>query len=140
MYNMIPFHSRRHPVMTAFDAPFFREFFAEPGRMPMRVDVIRQEDSYQLKADLPGANKDDIRIEVKDGILTIAAEVNASKKEEKDGYIYNERRFGSMERSFQLDSINEEGITAEYTDGVLTVTLPRIKDEDKPDTRMIAIQ
>lgn len=140
MYTMIPFNTRRNTMMDAFDHPFFREFFAEPGKMSMRVDVIRQEDSYQLKADLPGAAKDDIRIEVKDDILTISAEVNTAKKEEKEGYICNERRYGRMERSFRLEDINEEGITAEYTDGVLTVTLPRLKDEDKPGTRMIAIE
>lgn len=139
MYTMIPFHTRRNPMMYAFD-PFFREFFEEPDKAPMRVDVLKQEDSYQLKADLPGAAKEDIRIEVKDDILTISAEMNASKKEEKDGFICNERCFGSMKRSFRLEDINEEGITAEYTDGVLTVTLPRLKDEDKPGTRMIAIQ
>lgn len=141
MYTMIPFHHRnRNNLMTAFDTPFFREFFAEPGKMTMRVDVIRQEENYQLKADLPGANKDDIRLELKDGVLTISAEVNVSKKEEKEGYIYNERRYGRRERSFQLEDIDEENITADYTDGVLTVTLPRMKTEEKPDARLISIQ
>lgn len=138
---MIPMHNRpRHPMMTAFDTPFFREFFAEPGKMSMRVDVIRQEDAYQLKADLPGACREDLSLKVDDGVLTISAEVNAAKKEERDGYIISERRFGRRERSFRLEDIDEAGITADYADGVLTVTLPRVKAEDKPGVRMIEIK
>ena len=138
---MIPMHNRpRHPMMNAFDTPFFREFFAEPGKMSMRVDVIRQEDAYQLKADLPGVSRENLHLQVDGGVLTIAAEVNASKQEEQNGYVLSERRSGRVERSFRLEDIDEAAITADYVDGVLTVTLPRLKAEDKPGLRVIDIQ
>jgi HSP20 family protein len=138
---MIPMHNRpRHSMMTAFDTPFFREFFAEPGKLSMRVDVIRQEDAYQLKADLPGVSRENLQLKVEDGILTIAAEMNQEKKETQEGYVLSERRSGRMERSFRLEDIDENAITADYVDGVLTVTLPRIKAEDKPGLRMIDIR
>lgn len=138
---MIPMHNRpRQSMMSAFDTPFFREFFAEPGKMSMRVDVIRQEDAYQLKADLPGVSRENLHLQVDGGVLTIAAEVNASKQEEQNGYVISERRSGHMERSFRLEDIDEAAITADYVDGVLTVTLPRLKAEDKPGLRVIDIQ
>ena len=138
---MIPMHNRpRQSMMNAFDTPFFREFFAEPGKMSMRVDVIRQEDAYQLKADLPGVSRENLHLQVDGGVLTIAAEVNASKQEEQSGYVLSERRSGRMERSFRLEDIDEAAITADYVDGVLTVTLPRLKAEDKPGLRVIDIQ
>lgn len=138
---MIPMNNRpRHSMMSAFDTPFFREFFAEPDKLSMRVDVIRQEDAYQLKADLPGVSRENLHLQVDGGVLTIAAEVNAAKQEEQDGYVLSERRSGRMERSFRLEDIDEAAITADYVDGVLTVTLPRLKAEDKPGLRVIDIQ
>ena len=138
---MIPMHNRpRHPMMNAFDTPFFREFFAEPDKLSMRVDVIRQEDAYQLKADLPGVSRENLQLKVEDGILTIAAEMNQEKKETQEGYVLSERLSGHMERSFRLEDIDEAAITADYVDGVLTVTLPRLKAEDKPGLRVIDIQ
>jgi HSP20 family protein len=105
----------------------------------MRVDVIRQEEEYLLTADLPGAKKEDVKIQITDGVMTISAEINSEKKEEKEGYIYSERRSGRMERSFSLEGINEDGITAAYENGVLTIHLPRVKEEEKENTRMIDI-
>ena len=73
--------------------------------------------------------------------MTISAEYNQNdeKKDECGKYIYRERRFGSMKRSFNVsDGINEDGITAEFKDGVLTLNLPKV-EEAKHETHTIAI-
>ena len=117
MYKMIPYR-RAHlsPMMPSlFNDPMMREFFNDSSNLPtMNVDVHEEENEYVLEADLPGIDKKDINLEVKDGVLTISADVNNEKKEEKKNYVYSERRCGHVERSFNLDGIDENGIKADY--------------------------
>ena len=72
-------------------------------------------------------------------LLTISADVNNEKKEEKKNYVYSERRCGHVERSFNLDGIDENGIKADYDKGVLTINLPKLHEEPKPEGKKIAI-
>ena len=71
--------------------------------------------------------EDDFTWVVEDGVLTIAVEQKTETNEEDKArnYVYRERRTSSMSRSFSLEGVNEEGITAEYVDGVLHLTLPK---------------
>lgn len=138
MYTLVPFH---HAMNTAF-APFFndrftREFFAPLPEL--RVDVREREDAYLLEADLPGMKKEDISLDVSDGVLTISADLHNEKKEEKDGYVCSERRSGHVQRSFNLEDIDLSGIRADYHDGVLMVLLPKEKHEEKKNGFKIAI-
>jgi len=90
MYKMIPYR-RAHlsPMMPSlFNDPMMREFFNDSSNLPtMNVDVHEEENEYVLEADLPGIDKKDINLEVKDGVLTISADVNNEKKEEKKNSI-----------------------------------------------------
>ena len=72
---------------------------------------------------------------------TTAEEPSAAekKKEEKKNYVYSERRCGHVERSFNLDGIDENGIKADYDKGVLTINLPKLHEEPKPEAKKIAI-
>ena len=72
-------------------------------------------------------------------MLTIAADVNTAKQEEREGYIRSERRSGHMERRFSLEGVRQEEITARSENGVLTVTLPREVPENGREPRRIAI-
>ena len=142
MYKMIPYR-RAHlsPMMPSlFNDPMMREFFNDSSNLPtMNVDVHEEENEYVLEADLPGIDKKDINLEVKDGVLTISADVNNEKKEEKKNYVYSERRCGHVERSFNLEGIDENGIKADYDKGVLTINLPKLHEEPKPEGKKIAI-
>ena len=142
MYKMIPYR-RAHlsPMMPSlFNDPMMREFFNDSSNLPtMNVDVHEEENEYVLEADLPGIDKKDINLEVKDGVLNISADVNNEKKEEKKNYVYSERRCGHVERSFNLDGIDENGIKADYDKGVLTINLPKLHEEPKPEGKKIAI-
>lgn len=89
-----------------FNDHFMREFFDASNAPEMRVDVREKEDAFLLEADLPGVKKEDISLEVNDGVLTISADINQEKKETKEGYVCNERRCGHVERSFNLEGID----------------------------------
>ena len=93
----------------------------------MRTDVIEKDDCYQLEAELPGFNKEDISIDLKNDTLTISASHNENNDEkDKDGkYIRRERRSSSYQRSFHVEGLKPEDIIAQYKNGVLTVNLPK---------------
>ena len=106
----------------------------------IRTDIQDKGDHYLLEADLPGFKKDDIHIDVENGAMTITAERH-SEHEEKDkqgNYVRCERSYGSYQRSFDLSGIDEDNLQAAYADGVLKLTLPKVK-EHKPETRSVNI-
>ena len=144
MMNMIPYYTARtlrtRPAVLPFADDFFRSFFAETAAPTMRVDVEDKGDSYLLTADLPGLKREDVRISVEDGVLTIAAEYNTEQTEEDKNrrYLCRERRFRSLRRSFSTEGIDEMGISAQYIDGVLHLTLPKLT-EQKSGARQIEI-
>ena len=72
-------------------------------------------------------------------MLTIAADFNTNKADKKEAYLYSERRSGHMERSFNLEGIDQEHITADYVDGVLSVRLPKMHKAEEKNSRRIAI-
>ena len=78
--------------------------------------------------------------DAQDGVLTISANMNNERKSDKNGYVYSERRTGTFRRSFNLEGIREDAITARYEDGILTLYLPKVKlEEERPQVRRIAI-
>ncbi len=93
----------------------------------MRTDVIEKENAYQLEAELPGFNKEDISIDLKNDTLTIKASHNENKdeKDENGRYIRRERRSSSYERSFHVEGLKPEDIVAQYRNGILTVHIPK---------------
>ena len=93
----------------------------------MRTDVIEKDNCYQLEAELPGFNKEDIKIDLKNDTLTISASHNENKdeKDENGKYIRRERRSSSYQRSFHVEGLKPEDIIAQYRNGVLTVNLPK---------------
>ena len=101
MYTLVPFRrnlSRELPTPFANDN-FFRSFFDMSdmlGPAGFRVDVREDDKAYQLEAELPGVPKDKLNVCVDDGTLTISADLNEEKKEEKANYLYSERRSGHV--------------------------------------------
>lgn len=141
MFGMIPFDRSDNNVFDTFDN-FARDFFRRSNTdLPaFRTDIRDTGDGYVLEAELPGFNKEDISLDLKDGILTITATHSATKDSgSEDGtYIRRERRFGSFQRSFDVSGIDERGITAGYDSGVLSVRLPKVKPAE-PETFRINI-
>ena len=100
--------------------------------------MLDRGDHYSLEAELPGVRKEDVQVSVENGVLTISANTGTENEQKTDNYIYRERRYGSMQRAFSLEGIREDGISAEYKDGVLRLNLPKEIDP-APAKRLIDI-
>jgi len=112
----------------------------ETGNWTPTVDVVENNDNYLVKADIPGVKKDDLKLDVKDGTLTIKGEKKQEEKVEKNNYIRIERSYGSFVRNFTLPTnVDASKINAKFTDGVLEITIPK-KEEAKPKEIKINVQ
>ena len=143
-----PFESLREEIDRLFDdfgrgfwRPFGRSLLsAEPlfrseltlATMPA-VDVVESEKAYELTAELPGMDEKNIEVKVVNGNLTIKGEKQEEKEEKKKDYYLHERNFGSFERSFGIpEGVDADKIEASFKKGVLTVTLPKKAEAQKP--------
>jgi len=116
-------------------------FAAEPlwrheltwGAAAPAVDVAESEKAYEITAELPGMDEKNIEVKVGDDSLTIKGEKQEEKEEKKKDYYLHERHFGSFERSFGLpEGVDTSKIEAAFKKGVLTVTLPKKPEAQKP--------
>jgi HSP20 family protein len=96
------------------------------------MDLVETEDHLVLKADLPGLERGDVNIEIKDGVLTVSGERKAEHEERTDGYYRVERAFGGFSRSLTLpEHVDAERINASFDKCVLEVRIPK-PEERKP--------
>ena len=141
MFGMIPFDRRDDNLFDVFDN-FEKKFFGNTNAsLPaFRTDIRDQGDKFLLEAELPGFQKEDISLELKEGILTIKAEhkENQDQKDDKGNYIRRERRYGSFPRTLYGSGIDGDAITALYHKGALGLTPPK-PGPVVPETRQIAI-
>ena len=125
------------------DFPFFddntesnveKKLYGRRGKNLMKTDIKETEDGYELEMDLPGFTKDEIKVSLENGYMTISAAKGLDKDEQdkKSGrYIRKERYAGSCERSFYVgEDITEEDIKGEFKHGILKLFVP--KKEAKP--------
>lgn len=152
MFSMIPYFNtgsvrvrdnRRDNSLSPFADNFFRAFFdGDWATGQMRVDVQDKGDHYLLEADLPGMQRENVHVDVDEGVLTIRAESGESKEEKgkENGYLCRERRYASMSRSFTLNGIKENEIGAQFQDGVLRLTLPKDVEAPVETKRVIEIK
>ena len=143
-----PFESFRQEIDRLFDdfgrgfwQPFRRSTFAtEPllGReltldTAPAVDIAENEKAYEITAEVPGMDEKNIEVKVANGNLTIKGEKQEEKEEKKKDYYLRERNFGSFERSFSVpEGVDADKIEANFKKGVLTVTLPKKPEAQKP--------
>ena len=109
------------------------DFFAVPTRNSStnypQVDVREEKTSFVIEAELPGLTEKDIDVKVEDNLITISSKKDDEVKEEKNGYIIRERRSASFSRAFTLpDNVDKEHIEAHYTNGLLTLSIPKTKE------------
>lgn len=119
-----------------FDDDFFRDdFFDRKDRMNynlMKTDIREDDKSYLLEVDLPGYSKDDIKIDITDGYLTINAKVEKEDNDENKNYVRRERFTGEVSRSFYVgEEIKEDEVKASFKNGILTLEVPKLSLEDK---------
>lgn len=138
MMYMTPFDRRNSSLFDAFDKMMNDTFSGgmDGQCAPCRTDILDGGDKFVLKADMPGFQKENIKVSVKDGALTISAE---RKEPENVKYVSRERRYNSLSRSFDLEGIDTGRITASYLNGVLELELPKVA-QAKPDLQQIEIK
>lgn len=112
-----------HEVVESFFNDFFYPNFYQPHYM--KADIRENEKEYIVEVEMPGVNKEQVNIELRDDRLTVSVVQNEEIKEEGSNYIRRERRSGSMSRTFIVEDVDEEKVSAKLKDGVLTVTLPK---------------
>lgn len=133
------FESHLTPLLTSSGGTALTFPGSQQG---IRVDLFETDDEYQLTADVPGYGKKDIKLDVSDDILTITAQKEASKEEDKGEWHFRERTAMNASRSMRLpDSVNVDAIKASFpkSDGVLRVTLPKKPVEERKKTKSIKI-
>ncbi len=138
MMNITPFE-RNFDVFNPFAD--FDKFYSGREVPSMRTDIKDNGDAFELSAELPGFNKEDINIDIDKDRLVISAE-HSENKEEKDEngkYIRRERSYGSFTRSFDISAVNASAISAKYENGVLTLNMPK-KSPEQEGTRRLQIQ
>lgn len=109
-----------------------RETSMYRGELVPVVDISEDQNNYYLHIELPGVDKDEVKIQYEDGLLTITGQKKANKGDEKLTYHRVERIFGKFERSFRVPAaILSNSINANFKNGLLTITLPKA-EEAKP--------
>ncbi len=110
----------------------------------MSTDIRELDGAYEIDMELPGFRKEDVQAELKDGYLTISACRNDEKeeKDEKQKYIRRERYSGCYQRSFFVgDGVKQEDIKAKFSNGILTVSVPKIEKQHEVEQKnYIAIE
>lgn len=99
--------------------------FMTTTRNEMKCDIYEKDGKYHIEMDVPGYNKNDISIEVKDGYLTVTAEKSNEENTEEKNYIKRERVYGKYQRSFYLGDLDTDNVEASFTDGTLKVVVPK---------------
>ena len=114
-----------------FYSPFFAPLRARTDagtyNWAPSVDISETDDNFEVRAELPGVAKDDLHVSVKDNLLTLSGEKRQENvDDDAQNYRRVERRYGSFQRRFTLPpEVTTDDIKAEYTDGVLTLSIPK---------------
>ena len=153
-----PFGSLRREMDRLFDDfdrgfwrwPFRRSVFDLAPTLPTEmtwgtvpaVDVAEKDKQYEITAELPGMDQNNIEVSLSDGVLTIKGEKKEEKEEKKKDYYLSERRYGSFQRSFQVpEGADAEKVEANFKNGILTVILPKTATVQKEkEEKKIAIK
>lgn len=136
MYGMTPFGR------NAFDLfNIWNDLDKNYDSMPVnacKTDIKDEGDKYVMESELPGFEKEDIKLDINGEFLVISAEHTAESEEKDDNtkYIRRERRFGSYKRSFDISDVDAEAISAEYKNGILTIELPKKKPAEPVAKRL----
>ena len=129
-FDMAPMWNGRNPL------------YGKRAKNLMKTDVRETENSYELDVDLRGFKKDEVKVALQDGYLTISAAKGLDKDEEdqKGRYIRQERYAGACSRSFYVGDVKPEEVAAKYAHGVLKISLPKASQKELPASNAITIE
>ena len=128
------------------DFDLFDSFFDEPmfkkEKNLMKTDIKELKDKYVIEIDLPGFEKENIKLSLENGYLSINAKQEREENTEETKYIHKERFYGECTRSFYVgDIIEEEDIDAEFKNGILKIDIPKKQEQlEQKETKQIEIK
>ena len=120
-----------------------RKLYGRHADRLMKTDVHENENSYEVGIDLPGFKKDEIKLELDKGYLTVSTTKSLDKDEnDKKGKLIRQERYaGSMQRSFFVgENLTEEDVKAKFEDGVLKLIIPKKEAPKLPEKKTIMIE
>ncbi|HHH31461.1 MAG TPA: Hsp20/alpha crystallin family protein [Polyangiaceae bacterium] len=132
-----------------FDDPFFREPFGRfgqmdrwfgdfsPGRFSPSVEVSDEGEALKVTAELPGMEKDDVKLQLEGNLLVISGEKKSESENEDEGVFRTERYYGYFQRAVPLpEDVDREKAAADFKKGVLTVRFPKVEGASEPSRRI----
>ena len=119
-----------------------KQLYGKHAQNLMKTDVHENEEDYEMDMDLPGFKKDQIKINLENGYLTISAAKEHDNEKKKHGKVIRQERYaGSMQRSFYVgDGVKTEDVKAKFEDGVLKLNIPKRELKELPSNTTIAIE
>jgi HSP20 family protein len=135
------FRSEMDRLFDRFGVPSLRRMFdIEPGWRPMStfsfsapaIDMSEDDKAYKITAELPGLDAKHVDVSVSGNTLVLKGEKRQEKEEKNKNYFFSERAYGSFQRAFELSTtVDRDKIAADYSKGVLTITLPKTAEAQK---------
>jgi HSP20 family protein len=136
-------------IATRSFRPFYMPSFFDDDFLPVltggissmpAVNVREDDKNFMLEVAVPGIDKKELKIDINEDLLTISSESKNESEESKDGYKRKEFSYSSFCRSFQIpENVSKEKIEANYKDGILSVTLPKVEEEKNRISRQVKI-
>ena len=131
--------------VTTYD-PFFDLFFQPEKRTNhhylMSTDIVEKKDHYEMKVNLPDVKKDDLKVSLDNGYLTIDVTTSEeSEEKEEENYILKERSFGSYSRRYYVgEDVEMKDITGKLENGLLTLNIKKVDEKEIKKSHQIEIQ
>ena len=123
-----------------FDEVFNDSFFKSHDNKLMKTDLLEHENKFEFLIDLPGFDKDDIKMNIENGYLVINAKTSEENDESKGKYVHKERYYGECTRSFYIgNKISEEDIKASFKNGTLKIEIPKLEQKELNEKKYIEI-
>ncbi len=138
---------RLNPMVAPTFRSLVEDFFGDSDFLNFKdknfvpaVNIKEMEGEFEVELAVPGMTKDDIKVEVLDGVMTISAEKKEEKEEKTKKYTRREFSYNQFSRSFTLpEHVNSDTINANYVDGVLHLHLPKMEKKTLPEAKKILI-
>ena len=132
-FEMKPFNNSFFDVNPSdFFKDFGRQFFDQFPSQNIKTDITELDDAYEVEAELPGMDKDNIQLQFDNNILTIAEKQTVENEEQDDEgrVIQRERSYSNVSRQFSFNNLDTDNIIASYNNGMLHVKLPKSQQKD----------
>jgi HSP20 family protein len=121
------------------DDRFFDDFL-EQGKSLPAVNVLEDKDNFRIEVAAPGLKKDDFKLNLNNGILTISSEKKQENESKEENYTKREFHYSAFSRSFTLPtSVDSERISASYNDGILSIQVPKREEAKQKEPKQIQI-